>query len=144
MWILLFSSVTDESSRRCVSDKAVLRAIEAGVKEINLGIIFPPLAVTLIMALLVPLGPATLTRPVGNDLTVVPDSGEDGGVRVCGGVWLEAPSATLTVNCSPRLAVGETRLLFSTLTVGEKGGVSPSREWMLDVDELDERRPGDE
>ena len=83
MWILLFSSVTDESRRRCVSDKAVLRAIEAGVKEINLGIIFPPLAVTLIMALRVPLGPATLTRPVGKDLiVVVPDSGDEGGVRV--------------------------------------------------------------
>jgi len=82
LWILLFSSVTDESRRRCVSDKAVLRAIEAGVKEINLGIIFPPLAVTLIMALRVPLGPATLTRPVGKDLIVVPDSGDEGGVRV--------------------------------------------------------------
>lgn len=83
MWILLFSSVIEESKRRCVSDKAVLRAIEAGVKEINRGIIFPPRAVTLIMALLVPLGPATRTSPVGKDLmVVVPDSGEEGGVRV--------------------------------------------------------------
>jgi len=73
----------EESNRRWVSDKAVLRAIEAGVKEINRGIILPPLAVTRMMALRVPLGPATRTRPVGKDLmVVVPDSGEEGGVSV--------------------------------------------------------------
>ena len=41
------------------------------MKDISLGIIFPPLAVTLIMALRVPLGPVTLTRPVGKDFIVV-------------------------------------------------------------------------
>ena len=35
-------------------------------------------------------------------------------------------------------------MLFSTLTVGEKGGVSPSREWMEEVEEEEERRPGEE
>ena len=45
---------------------------DEGVKDINLGIIFPPLDVTLIMALLVPLGhAATLTKPVGKDFKVV-------------------------------------------------------------------------
>ena len=72
----------EASKRRCVSDKAVLRAMEAGAKEINRGIIFPPRAVTRMMALRVPFGPATRTRPVGKDLmVVVPDSGEEGGVR---------------------------------------------------------------
>ena len=71
MWILLFSSLTDESRRRFVSDKELLRAMEEGVKEMSLGIIFPPLAVTRMMALLVPLGPVTLTRPVGKDLIEV-------------------------------------------------------------------------
>ena len=41
--------------------------MEEGVKEMSLGIIFPPLAVTRMMALRVPLGPVTLTRPVGKD-----------------------------------------------------------------------------
>ena len=67
MWILLFSSLTDESRRRFVSDKEPLRAMEEGVKEMSLGIIFPPLAVTRMIALRVPLGPVTLTRPVGKD-----------------------------------------------------------------------------
>ena len=44
---------------------------EVGVKEISLGIIFPPRAVTRIMADLVPLGPVTLTRPVGKVFIVV-------------------------------------------------------------------------
>merc|ERR1711936_1513500 len=82
LWILLFSSLTDESRRRFVSDKELLRAMEEGVKEMSLGIIFPPLAVTRMMALLVPLGPVTLTRPVGKDLIeVAPDSGEEGGAE---------------------------------------------------------------
>ena len=67
MWILLFSSLTDESRRRFVSDKEVLRAMEEGVKDMSLGIILPPLAVTRMMALRVPEGPVTLTRPVGKD-----------------------------------------------------------------------------
>ena len=54
----------------------------AGVKEMRRGIILPPLAVTRIIALLVPLGPATRTRPAGRVLTAVPDSGDEGGVRV--------------------------------------------------------------
>ena len=44
---------------------------EVGVKEISLGIILPPRAVTRIMADLVPLGPVTLTRPVGKVFIVV-------------------------------------------------------------------------
>ena len=50
-----------------MSDKEPLRAMEGCVKEMSLGIIFPPLAVTRMMALRVPLGPVTLTRPVGKD-----------------------------------------------------------------------------
>jgi len=134
---------------------------EEGVKEINLGIILPPLAVTLIIALRLPLGPATLTRPVGkvrrmeeleeDDDEEVPLSGEEGGVRVCieddEGVLEEGDeegSEIFTVNCSLRLAMGETELLFSTLRVGENGGVSPSREWMEEVEEDEDRRPGEE
>lgn len=66
-----------------VVDEEAEELEDEGVKDINLGIIFPPLDVTLIMALLVPLGHvATLTKPVGKDFNVVlPDSGEDGGVR---------------------------------------------------------------
>ena len=41
--------------------------MEEGVKEMSLGIIFPPLAVTRMIALRVPLGPVTRTRPVGKD-----------------------------------------------------------------------------
>ena len=41
--------------------------MEEGVKEMSRGIIFPPLAVTRMIALRVPLGPVTLTRPVGKD-----------------------------------------------------------------------------
>ena len=125
---------------------------EAGVKEIRRGIILPPRAVTRMMALRVPLGPATRTRPVGKDLMEVfeedvPDSGEEGGVRVGGAGTAPAPSpATFTVSwVEDRAAAGETsRLLFSSLTVGEKGGVSPSREWMEEVEEEEERRPGEE
>ena len=54
-----------------MSDKELLRAMEEGVKDISLGIIFPPRAVTRMMALLVPEGPVTLTRPVGKDLIEV-------------------------------------------------------------------------
>lgn len=98
MCIRLFSS--EESSLKEASDKEVFKEVvevveevdvvdedveedEEGVKDIKRGIIFPPLDVTLIMALLVPLGhAATLTKPVGKDFSVVlPDSGEDGGVR---------------------------------------------------------------
>ena len=71
MWIRRFSSVTEASMRRFVSDKEVLRLFAGGVKDINRGIILPPLAVTLIMALLVPLGPVTRTKPVGKDFSVV-------------------------------------------------------------------------
>ena len=41
--------------------------MEEGVKEMSRGIIFPPLAVTRMIALRVPLGPVTRTRPVGKD-----------------------------------------------------------------------------
>ena len=75
MCILLFSSLTEPvSSRRFVSDKEELfreEEEEVGVKEISLGIILPPRAVTRIMADLVPLGPVTLTRPVGKVFIVV-------------------------------------------------------------------------
>ena len=77
MCILLFSSLTEPvSRRRFVSDKEELfreeeEEEEVGVKEISLGIIFPPRAVTRIMADLVPLGPVTLTRPVGKVFIVV-------------------------------------------------------------------------
>merc|ERR1719275_304180 len=113
------------------------------------------------IALRVPFGPATLTRPVGKERrrdgeeeeeVEVTLSGEEGGVRVWRGGEEEEVleegdaegSEIFTVNCSLRLAIGETCwwLLFSTLTVGEKGGVSPSREWMEEVEE--ERRPGEE
>ena len=122
----------------------------------------PPLAFTRIIALLVPFGPATLTRPVGKERSregeeeeaeEVTLSGEEGGVSVCRGEEEEVleegdaeGSEIFTVNCSFRLAIGETCwwLLFSTLTVGEKGGVSPSREWMDEVEEEEERRPGEE
>ena len=135
---------------------------EEGAKEINLGIILPPLAVTRMIALRVPFGPATLTRPVGKERrsegeeeeVEVTLSGEEGGVRVCRGEEADVleegeaeGSEIFTVNCSFRLAMGETCwwwLLFSTLTVGEKGGVSPSREWMEEVEEEEERRPGEE
>ena len=61
-----------------------------GAKEINFGIILPPLAVTRMIALRVPFGPATLTRPVGKERrrdgeeeeVEVTLSGEEGGVRV--------------------------------------------------------------
>jgi len=133
-----------------------------GAKEINFGIILPPLAVTRMIALRVPFGPATLTRPVGKErrregeeeeVEEVTLSGEEGGVSVWRGeeeVLEEGEaegSEIFTVNCSLRLAIGETWLwwlLFSTLTVGEKGGVSPSREWMEEVEEEEERRPGEE
>jgi len=136
-----------------------------GAKEINFGIILPPLAVTRMIALRVPFGPATLTRPVGKErrregeeeeVEEVTLSGEEGGVSVCRGEEEEEVreegeaegSEIFTVNCSLRLAIGETWpwwwLLFSTLTVGEKGGVSPSREWMEEVEEEEERRPGEE
>ena len=114
------------------------------------------------IALRVPFGPATLTRPVGKErrregeeeeVEEVTLSGEEGGVSVWRGeeeVLEEGEaegSEIFTVNCSLRLAIGETWLwwlLFSTLTVGEKGGVSPSREWMEEVEEEEERRPGEE
>ena len=60
MCIRLFSSEMELSILRLVSEIPVLRLLlfcEVGVKEINLGIIFPPRAVTLIIALRVPLGP---------------------------------------------------------------------------------------
>ena len=51
----------------------------------------------------------------------------------------------LTVSWSPaRLSAGFTTLLFSNLTTGEKGGVSPSSEWMLELEELEESWPGEE
>ena len=66
------------SRRRLVSDKDELFRLEeeeeeeeVGVKEMSLGIIFPPRAVTRMMADLVPLGPVTLTRPVGKVFIVV-------------------------------------------------------------------------
>ena len=74
MCIRLFSSEMELSILRLVSEIPALRLLlfcEVGVKEINLGIIFPPRAVTLIIALRVPLGPVTLTSPVGKDLRVV-------------------------------------------------------------------------
>ena len=78
MCILLFSSLTEPvSRRRLVSDKDELFRLEeeeeeeVGVKEMSLGIIFPPRAVTRMMADLVPLGPVTLTRPVGKVFIVV-------------------------------------------------------------------------
>jgi len=45
--------------------------MEEGVKDMSLGIILPPLAVTRMMALRVPEGPVTLTSPVGKDLIEV-------------------------------------------------------------------------
>ena len=42
------------------------------------------------------------------------------------------------------LSAGLTTLLFSNFTTGEKGGVSPSSEWMLELEELEERWPGEE
>ena len=134
---------------------------EEGAKEISFGIILPPLAVTRMIALRVPFGPATLTRPVGKERRIegeeeeeeVTLSGEEGGVKVWSGEEAEVleegdaeGSEIFTVNCSLRLAMGETCgwLLFSALTVGEKGGVSPSREWMEEVEEEEERLPGEE
>ena len=138
---------------------------EEGGKEISLGIILPPRAVTLMMALRVPLGPATLTRPVGKERSTeeVEEevlSGEEGGVRGCRDEVEEEEEVReegeeegeeiLTVSWSLRLAMGETwRLLFSTLMEeakddGQKGGgQSPSRERMEDVEEEEERRPGE-
>ena len=81
---------------------------EAGAKEMSRGIIFPPRAVTRIMALRVPFGPVTRTRPVGRLRTVwpppMPDSGEEGGVSVWMGMAVAGPpgAATRTVSCSRR------------------------------------------
>ena len=95
-----------------------------GAKEINFGIILPPLAVTRMIALRVPFGPATLTRPVGKErsregeeeeVEEVTLSGEEGGVSVWRGEDEEVleegeaeGSEIFTVNCSLRLAIGET------------------------------------
>ena len=175
MCILLFSSPPprpESPRRKCGSGRDFRPRWEEeededeeefeGAKEINFGIILPPLAVTRMIALRVPFGPATLTRPVGKERrrdgeeeeeVEVTLSGEEGGVRVWRGEEEEVleegdaeGSEIFTVNCSLRLAIGETCwwLLFSALTVGEKGGVSPSREWMEEVEEEEERRPGEE
>ena len=55
-------------------------------------------------------------------------------------------SVIFTVSWSEaRLSAGLTgRLLFSNLTTGEKGGVSPSSEWMLELEELEDSWPGEE
>ena len=79
MCILRFSSPSPPedrgSRRRLVSDKEeVLRLGEAepeAVKEMRRGIMRPPRAATRIMALLVPPGPVTRTRPVGKGFIVV-------------------------------------------------------------------------
>ena len=113
------------------------------MKEISLGIILPPRAVTRIIALRFPL---TLTSPVGKERRreeeEEPLSGEEGGVRVCREdedevreEGEEERSEIFTVSCSLRLATGDTWLLFSIFTVGEKGGVSPSKEWMEEVED---------
>lgn len=120
--------------------------MEGCVKEMSLGIIFPPLAVTRMMALRVPLGPVTLTRPVGKDFKEEgPDSGEEGGVRGWGGLGAPLGSVIFTVSWSAALlSAGLTTLLFSNFTTGEKGGVSPSSEWMLELEELEDSWPGEE
>ena len=81
MCILRFSS--EASSLKEASDKVEevfkvevvdkeVEVVEDGVKDINLGIILPPLVATLMMALLAPAGHAvTRTRPVGKDFKVL-------------------------------------------------------------------------
>ena len=50
----------------------------------------------------------------------------------------------LTVSWSTRAPWGPGWLLFSSLRPGEKGGVvSPSREWMLELEDEEDRWPGD-
>ena len=92
MCIRRFSSRA-ASRRIWLSDNADFKATVAGEKDINRGILFPPLAVTRMMAERVGWVPAAArrTRPAGRARRVVgtapADSGEDGGVRVWRGRW---------------------------------------------------------
>jgi len=96
------------SNRKWVSERD-LKA-EAGAKEMSRGIIFPPRAVTRMMALRVPFGPVTRTSPVGRLRTEegwpppppMPDSGDEGGVSVWMGMAVAGAAATRTVSCSRR------------------------------------------
>ena len=75
----------------------------------------------------------------------LPDSGEEGGVRGWGGLGAPLGSVIFTVSWSAALlSAGLTTLLFSNFTTGEKGGVSPSSEWMLELEELEDNWPGEE
>ena len=79
-----------------------------------------------------------------------PDSGEEGGVRGWPGGGLASDIFTVSW-LSPRAPAGWAGswlpgpgwLLFSTLRPGEKGGVSPSREWMLELEDELDRWPGE-